>query len=319
MEMSKRPFIIDCDTGTDDAIAIMAALNCPQVEIRAITSVNGNVAEVYTSVNNLNLVEYLGRRVPVAHGAVRPLLSGFINNGMTDSTHGRTGMGTIVLPEAKASTFDPRVASELIYDVARECGGELELLVIGPMTNIAITLCNHRDLSGLIKHLWFMGGAVTGGNVSPTAEFNVWADPEAAHIVLESGVPATMVGLDVTLKAVMVESDAQALRKVNSRDARLTAELLEFMFVRRDRGGEDAVMHDALAFAAAVCPGLLTFEDRYVDVVTGGGYAYGHTFVDRPGDRSRTGRTPNVSVALGIDPVAFRRWLVETISGGAKN
>lgn len=314
--MGKRPFLIDCDTGTDDAIAIMAALCTPEVEVRAITSVNGNVAEQFTSVNNLNLVEYLGRDIPVAHGAVRPLLSGFVNNGLTDATHGKTGMGTIVIPQAVHARFDPRVASELIYDVARECGGELELLVIGPQTNIAIALCNHRGLPSLIKHIWFMGGAYEGGNVLPTAEFNVWADPEAAHIVLESGIPLTMVGLDVTLKAVMVEEDAAALRKADNPAARLTAELLEFMFARRDRGAEDAVMHDALAFAAAVRPGLLTCQDHYVDVVTGGGYAYGHTYVDTRG--RYPDRSPNVSVALGIDVPGFRRWLVETVSRGVQ-
>lgn len=314
--MEKRPFLIDCDTGTDDAIAILAALYSPQVEVKAITSVNGNVAERYTSQNNLNLMEYLGKQIPVAHGAVRPLLSGFVNNGLTDSTHGKTGMGTIVLPQATHSRFDPRVASELIYDVAVECGGELELLVIGPQTNIAIALCNHADLPGLVKHIWFMGGAYMGGNVLPTAEFNVWADPEAAHIVLGSGIPITMVGLDVTLPAVMVEEDADTLRRVDTPAARLTVELLEFMFARRDRGGEDAVMHDALAFAAAVRPDLLTCESHYVDVVTGGGYAYGHTYVDTRG--RYPDRRPNASVALGIDVPGFRRWLVETISHSAQ-
>lgn len=313
--MDKRPFIIDCDTGTDDAIAIMAALYTPQVEVRAVTSVNGNVAEVYTSRNNLDLMEYLGKDIPVAHGAVRPLLSGFINDGLTDGTHGKTGMGTIVIPQAKRSRFDPRVASELIYDVAVGCKGELELLVIGPQTNLAICLCNHRDLPGLIKHIWFMGGACVGGNVLPTAEFNVWADPEAAHIVLESGIPMTMVGLDVTLPAVMLEEDAEALRKVDTPACQLTADLLEFMFARRDRGGEDAVMHDALAVAAAVRPDVLTCEDHYVDVVRGGGYAYGHTYVDT---RHYYDRKPNVSVALGIDVPKFRKWLVETIARSAK-
>ena len=234
--MNKRPFLIDCDTGTDDAIAIMAALGSPQVEVRAVTSVNGNVSENYTSQNNLDLLEYLGRTdIPVAHGAVRPLLSGIVNDEGGTGTHGKTGLGTITLPHAQCSSFDCRIASELVYDLAVECAGDLELLVIGPMTNIAIALCNHRDLAGLIKHIWFMGGAAHGGNVSPTAEFNIWVDPEAAHIVFQSGIPMTMVGLDVTLKAVMTEEDVAQLRCKGSKAGTLAADLLDFMLQRRAR------------------------------------------------------------------------------------
>lgn len=310
--MNKRPFLIDCDTGTDDAIAILAALYSPQVEVKAITSVNGNVSENFTSQNNLDLVEYLGRSIPVAHGAVRPLLSGIVNSEGGSGTHGKTGMGTIQLPRAQKSRFDPRVASELIYDTAVACGGELELLVIGPMTNIAIALCNHRDLAGLIKRIWFMGGAARGGNVLPTAEFNIWVDPEAAHIVLQSGIPMTMVGLDVTLKAVMTNEDIAALRALGTKAGTLAADLLDFMAKRRGQGGEDLVMHDALALAAALCPECLTCRDVFVDVEYAGTYTSGHTFVDL---RGKTGKAPNASVALEVDVPLFRKWLVETIAG----
>ena len=160
--MEKRPFLIDCDTGTDDAIAIMAALYSPQIDIQAITSVNGNVAEVYTSRNNLDLMEYLGKDIPVARGAVRALQGGGINAEGGAECHGEKGLGTIQLPTAQRA-FDPRVADQVIYDTAVKCKGELELLVIGPMTNIAIALCNHLDLAGLIKRIWFMGGAGLSG------------------------------------------------------------------------------------------------------------------------------------------------------------
>lgn len=309
--MNKRPFIIDCDTGTDDAIAIMAALGCPQVEVKAVTSVNGNVSENFTSQNNLDLLEYLGRTdIPVAHGAVRPLLSGIVNDEGGTGTHGKTGMGTVVLPKAQSSRFDPRIASQVIYDTAAACKGELELLVIGPMTNIAIALCNYRELPGLIKHIWFMGGAVHGGNVLPTAEFNIWVDPEAAHIVAQSGIPMTMVGLDVTLKAVMTEEDVARLRHKGSRAGTLAADLLDFMLQRRSKGGEDLVMHDALALAAALCPECLTCKDFFVDVEHSGSYTAGHTFVDL---RNTTGKAPNMSVALEVDPSLFRKWLADAI------
>ena len=311
--MEKRPFIIDCDTGTDDAIAILAALYSPEVEVKAITSVNGNICERYVCRNNRNLTALLGKNVPVARGAVRPLLSGFVNEGHLDDTHGPTGFGTVQLPEAE-QVFDPRVASELIYETAVEEKGALELLVIGPMTNIALALVQHGDLAGLIRHIWFMGGAAVGGNVTPTAEFNIWVDPEAAKIVIGSGIPMTMVGLDVTTKAIMTREDADALRACGTPAGQVAADLLAYMFTRNHSGGEDALMHDALAFAAAVCPDCLTCRDYFVDVETHGQCAYGHTFVDQ---RGRSGKPANVSVALEVDVSMFRKWLVDTICRSA--
>ena len=118
----------------------------------------------------------------------------FRNNGLHshDGTHGKTGLGDLTLPEAQHTDFDPRIASRVIYETALEEKGELELLVIGPMTNIAIALLEYPELPSLIKHIWFMGGAAVGGNVNTTAEFNIWVDPEAAHVVMESGIPMTM-------------------------------------------------------------------------------------------------------------------------------
>lgn len=311
--MKRRPFLMDCDTGTDDAIALVAALYCPEIELRAITSVNGNVAQRYTSQNNLDLVEYLGKDIPVARGAVWPIMGPFTEENAS-SVHGSTGLGDLELPKA-GGTFDRRIASELIYETAVEAKGELELLVTGPMTNVAIALLQHRDLPGLIRHIWFMGGAARGGNVTPTAEFNIWVDPEAAHIVLQSGIPMTMVGLDVTERAVMVEEDAKEMRDAGTRAGQIVARLLEFMFCRRDRGGEDACMHDALALAAAVCPRCLKCEDRFVDVECRGTYSRGHTFVDR---QNVSGQKPNVSVALEIDTPMFRKWLVEMVKSSVK-
>lgn len=312
--MEKRPFIIDCDTGTDDAIAILAALYSPEIEVKAVTSVNGNICERHVCRNNRNLLALVGRDIPVARGAVRPLLSGFVNEGHLDDTHGPTGFGTVALPEAE-QRFDPRVASELIYETAVAEKGALELLVIGPMTNIALALVQHGDLAGLIRRIWFMGGAAVGGNVTPTAEFNIWADPEAAKIVIGSGVPMTMVGLDVTTKAIMTREDEQALRACGTPAGQVAADLLEYMFARNKTGGEAAMMHDALALASAVCPDCLKCTDYFVDVEVRGQYSYGHTFVDR---RGRSGKPANASVALEIDVPMFRKWLVETICRSAE-
>ena len=172
--MTQRPFIIDCDTGTDDAIALMAAFGCPEINVRAITSVNGNVPEEYTSANNLNLTEYLGIDVEVARGATLPF---YPRGDYYGPTHGKTGLGDVIIPDARRTSFSKDMAPEVIRRIAEEEKGELELLVIGPMTNIAIAISLYPQLKKQIKHIWFMGGAAKGGNVSATAEFNIWVDP----------------------------------------------------------------------------------------------------------------------------------------------
>lgn len=307
--MEKRKFIIDCDTGTDDAIAILAAFGSEEIELVGITSVNGNVNEEYTSKNNLDLCEYLNFDCPVTHGATLPLSSGYRNS--SDITHGKTGLGSIILPEATRTKFDSRMAPLFIYEKAKELKGELELLVIGPMTNIAIALIEYPELTDLIKHIYFMGGSVWGGNVTTTAEFNIWADPEAGHTVLSSGIPMTMIGLDVTLKAIMTIQDIEDLRNNNTKASNLAADLLDFMVIRRDKGGEDLVMHDALALAAALYPECMTYKEYWMDVETTGTYTRGHTFADV---RNKIGNKANVKVAMDVDVEAFRKWLVEKIN-----
>lgn len=312
MGAKKRPFIIDCDTGTDDAIAIVAALYSPEVEIKAITSVNGNVPVRWTAKNNLNLVEYLGFSVPVAKGAARP----FIDMGdYYGPTHGKTGLGTVVIPDAAGSDYTKEDAATRIYQTAVEEKGELELLVIGPMTNIAIALLTHPDLKDLIRHIWFMGGAAIGGNVNTNAEFNIWVDPLAAHIVSESGIELTMVGLDVTTKAILGREDEREIRAVGTKAAVLVADILEYMFERCSNGGEDAVMHDALAFCSAVAPECLVTKPYFVDVEWRGEYTAGHTAVDLNG---RSGKEPNMQVAMELDLVKFKDWLKACIKRSAE-
>ena len=304
----KRPFIIDCDTGTDDAIALMAAFSRDQIELKGITSVNGNVGEELTSRNNLALTEYLGIDVPVMRGAKRPMGAGFVYHA--EDAHGRTGLGSVVIPDPAKTHFESRIASEFIHDTAVELGGELEILAIGPMTNLALTFVNYPETTGLIKHLWFMGGAILGGNSVTSAEFNIWADPDAAALVFNSGIPMTMVGLDVTDRAIMKPEQEAMLRASGGKAATLAADILEFMFGRKSKGMEDAAMHDALALASAVYPECLTFEDHFVDVEVRGSYTRGHTMVDL---RHRTGQAPNMQVAVDVDVEKFRAWLVDAV------
>ena len=275
--MQQKPVIIDCDTGTDDAIAIIAALYSPEFDIRAFTTVAGNVALKYTSRNTLNLVRDLGFDTPVAVGAPRPIIRDtIIHSG--DNTHGDTGLGSLTLPVTNAP-FSEKNAVQTIYDEAIACDGELELIPIGPLTNIAQAVMVHPKLKDLIKQITFMGGAMWGGNLTTTAEFNIWADPEAARVVLASGIPLTMVGLDVTLKAALNREDTAEFRTMGTRAGEITADLLDFMQQRLGKGGEDLLMHDALAVGVAINPLLVTMNKYFVDCEIHGEYTSGHTFV----------------------------------------
>lgn len=309
--MSKKPVIIDCDTGTDDAIAIVAALYSPELDVRAFTTVNGNVPLQYTSRNTLNLVRHLGFDTKVAVGAPQPILRELRNS--STMTHGGTGLGTVVIPET-TEPFYEKNAVETIYEEALACKGELELIPVGPMTNIALALMVHPDLKTLIKKITFMGGAMWGGNSSTTAEFNIWADPEAAKIVFASGIPMTMVGLDVTLKAALNAEDTAAIRKMGTKASEVTANLLDFMLKRLSKGGEDLLMHDALAVAVCIDPTLVGGNTYFVDCEVYGQYTNGHTFTDY---RNRLGKEHNCFVSETLDLPRFKKWIIGAIARSA--
>lgn len=307
--MNKLPILIDCDTGTDDAIAIIAALYSDEVEVKAFTAVNGNVGLKFTKQNTLNLVRALGFDTKVAIGAVAPITAK--TGGAQDMTHGKEGLGTLVLPEADTKTFYNKNAVETIYETAKECGGELVLVPIGPMTNIAHALMIYPDLKNMIKKIVFMGGSEVGGNVSTTAEFNIWVDPEACHIVLQSGIPMTMVGLDVTLKACLDQTDIDFFKGLGTKAGEYTAHLLDFMMDRTKSGGEDLIMHDALALAVAVHPEIVEGHDYFVDCECAGKYTRGHTYVDV---NKRSGNPVNCFVAEDLNLETFRTWLRGSIA-----
>jgi len=302
--MQRKPVIIDCDTGTDDAIAIIAALYSPELDVRAFTTVAGNVELEYTSRNTLNLVRDLGFDAPVAVGAAQPIIRDtIIHSG--DKTHGDTGLGSLTLPVTDAP-FSEKNAVQTIYDEALACGGELELIPIGPLTNIAQAVMVHPDLKEMIKQITFMGGAMWGGNLTTTAEFNIWADPEAAKVVLAAEIPLTMVGLDVTLKAALNRDDTDEIRAIGTRASEITADILEFMLERVSKGGEDLLMHDALAVGVAINPALVTMSKYFVDCEIHGEYTSGHTFV---ANRKLFRKEPNCRVCEEVDLPAFKEWL----------
>lgn len=318
MKEKKRPVIIDCDTGTDDAIAIIAALGSEEFDIKAITTVCGNVDLEYTSVNTLNLIDALGFHIPVATGASHPIVRDLKEFRKSESSapglcsHGQKGMGNVVLPISSRKFFS-KDAIQLIYDIAIECEGQLEIIALAPQTNLALALQKYPELKeGLIKHIYFMGGAVTGGNSTAVAEFNVFFDPEAARIVLQSGIPCTMIGLDVTAKAIIPDDICEKIRRLPGVAAKITSDILDFMRLRRDKfGGEDTVMHDAVAVAVACVPAIVQTKKYFVDVECVGKYTYGHTYVQRTLRLSNN--RANCEVALTLDLNYFISWLIESI------
>jgi inosine-uridine nucleoside N-ribohydrolase len=307
--MQRKPVIIDCDTGTDDAIAIIAALYSPELDVRAFTTVAGNVELQYTSRNTLNLVRELGFDTPVAVGAPQPIIrETIIHSG--DNTHGDTGLGSVTLPVTDAP-FSGKTAVQTIYDEALACGGELELIPVGPLTNIAQALMVHPDLKKMIKKITFMGGAMWGGNLSTTAEFNIWADPEAAKVVFAAGIPLTMVGLDVTLKAALNREDTAEIRAMGTRASEITADILDFMQERLGKGGEDLLMHDALAVGVCIHPHLVSMNHYFVDCEIHGQYTSGHTFVAH---KKLFRKEPNCWVCEELDLPVFKNWLKGAIA-----
>jgi inosine-uridine nucleoside N-ribohydrolase len=315
-KMGKLPILIDCDTGTDDAIAIIAALYSPKFDVRAITTVDGNVALKYTSQNTLNLVRYLGFDTKVAVGAPKPIKSEVEH--FNDGTHGDTGMGTVVLPKA-GSGFYEKNAVETIIEEARALKGELVLIPIGPMTNIAHAIMIYPELKTLIKKIIFMGGAMRGGNMTTTAEFNAWADPEALSIVLNSGIKCKMIGLDVTEKAILKQEDADSFRELGTKAGQVTADLLEFMFVRFNKGKEDALMHDGLAVAVAAEPDIVKTQSFYVDCECKGKYTRGHTYVATNELYFKKGEKDELcDVAVELDLPQFKEYLYSAIANSTK-
>jgi len=310
--MKKIPIVFDCDTGTDDALAIIAALYCGRFDIRAFTTVAGNVPLLKSSVNTLNLVRYLGFDIPVARGAAKPLLRRH-DDLIRLSIHGEQGMGPLVLPVSDDS-FATENAIEMIKKLAVELGGELEIIATGPLTNIALFVSVYPELCPLIKRIVFMGGAVMGGNLTTSAEFNIFVDPEAARIVLRSGIPLIMVGLDVTQQCRVDAHMMDATADLKAKAGKIFSLLFSFMGGRTpDEQGRygSPVLHDPLAVAVAALDDMVGLSRYFVDVECEGTYTYGHTFVAK---NWRFRGEPNCYVAEAVDSERFKAWLLDTVA-----
>jgi pyrimidine-specific ribonucleoside hydrolase len=268
--------IIDTDPGVDDALALLLALRSPELKIEAITPVAGNVPLNLTLPNALRMVEIAGRTdIPVAAGANGPLFRRLVT---ATYAHGENGLGGAVFPEPKLKPVD-LPATEIIRQVVRKYPHEITLITIGPMTNVAASLNADPELPSLVKALVMMGGSLSGGNITPAAEFNVYVDPEAAKIVFQSGIPITMVGLDVTRKTSLTDEQQRVLQSsadpVSQAAAKIARNAIDHTRAQGFTVGPN--MHDSLAIAGFLDPNILKWKEYYVDVETTGELTAGET------------------------------------------
>jgi purine nucleosidase/pyrimidine-specific ribonucleoside hydrolase len=298
------PILLDCDPGHDDAIALLLALGSDEVVLRGVTTVAGNQTLEKTTANAIRVLELAGRgEIPVAAGADRPLVR---DPFVAAYVHGETGLDGPDLPPPQGQP-SPQHAVDFL---AERIQGTT-LVATGPLTNVALLLARHP--AARVERIVLMGGAIAEGNVTPAAEFNIWADPEAAARVFASGVEVTMVGLDVTHKALVTTAHAEKLRSTG-RIGTVVAELLDFygVYHREVYGFDGSPVHDAVAVAHLLDPTLL--ETAHVNVQVDccpEELCRGRTVVDL---WRRTGLEPNAYVATGIDAERFRALLHERLA-----
>ena len=306
----RAPVLYDCDPGVDDAIALLLLLASPGVELLGVSTVAGNQTLDKTTANAIRVLEAVGHgAVPVAAGAAAPLTRSL---QVAEDVHGRSGLGGARLPPPGRAPAAEHAIDAMARAVVAH-GAAVTLIATGPLTNVALLLARYPELAERLGRIVVMGGAIGLGNVTPAAEFNVWIDPEAAQRVFSSGVPLTMVGLDVTHRALIGATHVRQLGGAGAA-GRLVAELYGFYAEhhRRRYGWSGAPVHDAVAVAAVTDPGVVRLRRCGVLVDTGPEPSRGRTYVDLWG---AAGWPVNCEVAVEIDAESFLALLVERISG----
>jgi purine nucleosidase len=297
--------LLDCDPGHDDAIALLLALAAPEIELLGVTTVAGNQTLEKTTANAIRVLEFAGRAdVPVAAGADRPLMR---EPFVAAYVHGETGLDGPDLPPPQSAPVS-RHAVDFLADKIREADGEVTLVPVGPLTNVALLLALHPDARP--ERIVLMGGAIAEGNVTPAAEFNIWCDPEAAARVFASEIDVTMVGLDVTHKALFTTAH---IGRLAGRVGEMVTELLRFYgrFHREVYGFDGAPIHDAIAVAHVMRPDLVETKHLNVEIDVESELCRGRTVVDL---WRRTERELNANVAVDVDADGFLELLIERIN-----
>jgi inosine-uridine nucleoside N-ribohydrolase len=317
--------IIDTDPGVDDAFALFLAMRSPELQVEAITAVAGNVPLSLTLPNALRLVEIAGRKdIPVAAGASSPLIRKLVD---ASYAHGNNGLAGVTFPAAKLEPVKDR-AADLICRIVRANPGAITIIGIGPLTNVALALREDPEIASMIQSIVLMGGSLSGGNVTPAAEFNFYVDPEAASIVFGSGIPIRMVGLDVTRKVELTQRHIDTLQAGSGPVSEAAARIAESA-LRMQRAPNSAGrmhLHDPLAVSCLINPTILSFEDYHVAIETSGTITAGESvgFRHSPLSFSAPLQTANLtsvapfvvnaSVATGVDSDKFFDLLTSRLS-----
>jgi purine nucleosidase len=321
-----RKVIIDTDPGTDDAMAIMLALNSPELDVRALTVVPGNVTAQQGLENALKLVSLAGRcDIPVAAGAQHPIFQKLIT---AELWHGKNGFGNVELPPSKCKV-DPRFGPDLIIELVHQYPHEITLLPVGPETNIALAILKDPSIIPLVKEVIVMGGSISGGNVNASAEANIYGDPEAAQIVFQAGWPLTMVGLDVGNKTLFAPKELQQLERTHGPLNDFAAGIMKYLIETSQKYGfSGAAMYDPLAIGVAIDRSIVQTQSLHVDVETRGDYTRGETVANRGGVVERNVLhgdhymieavdkvVPNVQVCVEVDAGRFLQLIVSRLGG----
>lgn len=308
--MTKRNIIIDCDPGIDDAIAIMLAIaNDDKLNILGITTVTGNQSIEKVTGNALKLVSFLKRNIPVAQGADTPLIREKRN---AEKVHGATGMGNYVLPETENRVVNEN-AVEFLKNTILSSPDKVTLVPIGPLTNIALLFKVYPEVKNNIDEIILMGGAIFGGNVTPTAEFNIWADPEAAQIVFSSNVNIVMNGLDVTHSTGLSRDDVNNLLKQEAKVSNMCGQILDFYFNGDNLQRKTfSPIHDASAIMYMLHNEIYKYKYMPVRVDLSEGLNRGMTVGDGREWIKYDDSYPKV--LIGVDKEKFRAYLLESIN-----
>ncbi|KIL40417.1 nucleoside hydrolase [Gordoniibacillus kamchatkensis] len=310
--MAKK-VILDVDTGIDDALGIMLAVRSGALDVLGITTVNGNVSLLKATENTCKVLQLLGveREIPVIKGADRPLLRGSF---FEHRVHGEDGLGGALRDMPVRQQPAPGFGPDFLIEQVRRHPGEVTLVMTAPLTNLALALLKYPQLANEVKEVVVMGGAMlTFGNVTPSAEYNMYVDPEAAKLVLQAGFPAlTMVGLDVTRRALLNEEHIAQLgdTPIGRYVEQSTADYMQRYYERN--GVRACALHDPLAVGVAISRELVTTRHLHVDVETKSELCDGQTVCDIQG---RLGRPANAHVCLDVDADAFLAMFIQALLG----
>ncbi len=300
--MKPKRIIIDTDPGIDDALAILLAIASPEIHIEGLTIIDGNCSVEQGVRNALSILELAGStQIPIFKGCETPLVQPLL---LAPETHGYTGLGYANLPEPQTKVRSGH-AIDFIIDTVMNNPGEISIVAIGPLTNLALAIRYEPRLVTNIKEIIIMGGAIlAGGNTTPLAEFNTYADPHAAHIVYHAGIPITLVPLDVTYKIIFTNELMQRLLVLPTAIPQFIADATRFYMEFHDEYQkiDGCVINDPLALAVCFRPDFVSVEEHFVDVDISGGVSMGKTFADF----YRMQKTPpNMKVAMQVNANDF--------------